>query len=129
MTADGPLRIDADIAIYLEGGIAKFRPPHRDRDKVFQAVLRWQDEHEKHPRRAFAEEWIQSFELTERKVRSIAVASGIEKELQSAKSIGQFKDIIARYKMKSGIPEAQAHSEAASIVKRLVEDAKKGMPA
>jgi hypothetical protein len=56
MATEVPLRISADLAIYLEGGVAKFRPAYRTPEKVFESVLRWEEENEDHPRRLFVQE-------------------------------------------------------------------------
>jgi hypothetical protein len=119
MATEGPLRIDRDLAIYLDSGVARFRPPHRDPEKVLQSVLKWEEENEGHPRRLFVEEWIQSFELPERQLESLAAESEFEKALTGAKSLRQMRNIIAEYKMKAGIPEPQAWLEADSEVDAL----------
>jgi hypothetical protein len=125
MATEGPLRIDRDLAIYLDGGVARFRPAYRDPEKVLQSVLRWDEENEDHPRRLFVQEWIQCFELTDRQLESIAGESEFEKALSGAKSFRQMRNIIAEHKMKAGTPEPQARQEAASEVEALLDAARK----
>ena len=125
MAVEGPLRINRDLAIYLDGGLAKFRPAHRAPEKVFQSVLRWEEENEDHPRRLFVQEWIQSFELPERQLRSLPGESELAEALSRAKSFRQMRNILAEYKMKAGTPEPRAQAEAASEIEALLDDARK----
>jgi hypothetical protein len=125
MAAEDSLRINRDLAIYFDGGLAKFRPPYRDPEKVFQSVLRWEEENKDHPRRLFVQEWIQSFELPERQLSSLRGESAVAEALSRAKSFRQMKNIIAEHKMKSGMPEPQARAEAASEIDALLDSARK----
>jgi hypothetical protein len=109
----------------LDGGVAEFRPAYREPEKVFQSVLRWEEENEDHPRRLFVQEWIQCFELTDRQLVSIAGESEFEKALSGAKSFRQMRNIIAERKMKAGTPEPQARQEAVSEVEALLDAARK----
>lgn len=109
----------------MEDGLAKFRPSYRDRERVFQAVLHWEEENENHSRRGFVQEWIQGFELPDRHLRSVSAESELEQQLKAARTIRQFANAVVQYKMKNGVPEPEARLQAAAFVNRILEDVKK----
>jgi hypothetical protein len=121
-------RIDRDLAIYFESEDAKFRPSHQDPEKVLEAVLRWEASNPDHPRREFAEDWIQRFQLPERTLRELPIDADVMQAFETARSFRQIVDAFAGYFMKKGTPEAQARSEAQLFVKDLRDQIKKGHP-
>lgn len=115
------LRIDRDIAIFIEDGAARFRPPYRNPETVVAAVLNWQDGNPDHPRADFVEEWVQLFELPAHLFPSISEAEH-EKELKAARSIKRLIKIFAQLKVKKGVPENVAHMEAEREVRQFLRE-------